>query len=331
MLNNFKEIFAPSITDKIKVTGTGEVQVFCPFHSHSYNTPSMSVNQETGKWKCFSCNEGGGYVSYYAKTRGISISQALKDLNEFDENYKKRPIITQIQTPVKEIEPDPDYTDYIINQLSATMLHEKNFAFYGQKLYELRGITYPTAVACAISYDVNKGWLFPIMRYKGNGSICGYEVRKKDFTKFQNGNKCYKAKGTPSCLSIVYEPVGGSKKCICMEGFPDSYKMYQYLHENAQRKHGQYATVNKTIITPSCGVGSIESLLKENNFLPEFDEVIFVLDNDTPGREVTENIKQLDQNDRFKFFSDIKEDGWDFEKLYEEKLKGGTNDTRTTI
>ena len=314
MLTNFEQIFAPSLTDKIRVTGRGELQVFCPFHSHSYKTPSMSVNQETGVWKCFSCGQGGGFVSYHAKVKGLTISQALRDLNEFDENYKTKP---PIQLPKKEVKPDTDYTDYWWGVYENSILHEKNWSFYGQKLHELRGITYSTAVACGIGYDASKGWILPCFKYP-KGECIGYEVRKKDFTKFKfkNGSetKCYKATNTPNCLSVVYAG-WSNKKAYLMEGYMDSFKMYQYLHE---RNNGEQ--VQEAILTPSCGVATIEALLLENNLLSEFDEVIFVLDNDAPGREATEKISQLPHDGRFKFFSGIKEEGWDFEMLYDKKL-----------
>ena len=109
----------------------------------------MSVNTKTGNFICFSCGEKGGPVSAYAKLHNLTISQALKDLDEFDDDFKERPVQIMPQLPAqKQEQPEHDYSDYIFKIINESLLHESKFSFYGQKLYELRGITYDTAVAC---------------------------------------------------------------------------------------------------------------------------------------------------------------------------------------
>jgi hypothetical protein len=51
----------------------------CPFHQE--RTPSCYVNPDTGRWHCFgACGEGGTVIDYYAKKRGITPADAIKDL-----------------------------------------------------------------------------------------------------------------------------------------------------------------------------------------------------------------------------------------------------------
>lgn len=50
----------------------------CPFHKEK--TPSFSVNQAKGIYKCFGCGEGGDALSYLLKTRGLDFKDLVKDL-----------------------------------------------------------------------------------------------------------------------------------------------------------------------------------------------------------------------------------------------------------
>lgn len=330
---DLKKIYAPILTGKENFS-SGEVMCYCPFHSHSHKTPSMSINTKTGQFKCFSCGAEGGAVSAWAKMHNITISQALKDLDEFDDDFKERPVQIMPQLPSKprQLE-EHDYSDYISQILNESLLHDERYAFYGQKLYSLRGLTYPTAVACCVGYDAKKGWVFPTWRYPDNKCI-GYEVRKKDFKLFSNGCKIYRSEGGCNCLSITYS--GSSNKCYVCEGYLDSYFMFQYLHEQAQKKHGEYAKVQDTILTPSNGVKILPSVVAELELWNDFDEIIFITDNDewkpdkvtgklrSPGNEAKAQLAAMEHQGKFKFFSGLLE-GEDFEDWLKRKQKEGKN------
>lgn len=324
---DLKKIYAPILTGK-ENWNSREIMIYCPFHSHNRNTPSMSVNTKTGNFICFSCGEKGGAISFYAKTRNVSISQALKDLDEFDDDFKERPvqIMPQLPAPAKVVE-EHDYSDYIIQILNDSLLHDERYAFYGQKLYELRGITYPTAVACGMGYDKNKGWIMPTFKYPDQKCV-GYEVRKKDFTKFSNGCKIYRSEGGCNCLSITYS--GNSGKCYVAEGYMDSYFLFQYLHEQRQKKYPNdilKQQVQDTILTPSNGVKILPHVVAELELWNDFDEIVFILDNDkwkpdkktgelrSPGNEAKALLAAMEHGGKFKFFSGLLE-GEDFEDYY---------------
>lgn len=313
-MKDLKQIYDSVLTGK-ENWNQAEIMVFCPFHSHNHKTPSMSINTKTGQFKCFSCGAEGGAVSAWAKMHNITISQALKDLDEFDDDFKERPVQIMPQlVKQKQEQPEHDYSDYILQILNESLLHEQRYAFYGQKLYELRGITYPTAVACCVGYDPKKGWIFPTVRY-GDNKIIGYEVRKKDFKLFDNGTKCYRSKGGANCLSVTYSPVGGSKRAFCCEGFIDSYFCYQYLHEQAQKKGGEYATITDTILTPSNGVKILPEVVESLQLWNDFDSIIFVLDNDAAGNDAKAKLAAMEHQGKFKFFSGLRESE-DFEDYY---------------
>jgi hypothetical protein len=314
---DLKKIYEPILTGKENFS-SGEVMCYCPFHSHNNKTPSMSINTKTGQFKCFSCSEHGGAVSFYAKTRNVTISQALKDLDEFNDSFKNRPVQIMPQLP-KVVVDEHDYSDYLLQILNESLLHESKFSFYGQKLYELRGITYPAAVACCIGYDPQKGWIFPTFKYPDNKCI-GHEVRKKDFTLFDTGIKCYRSKGGANCLSVTYSPVlGNNKKAYICEGAIDSIFMYQYLYEQAQKKGGEFAAVLDTILTPSNGVNILPEVITSLQLWNDFDEIVFILDNDKAGNEAKAILAAMEHGGKFKFFSGLLESE-DFENYYKRKL-----------
>lgn len=298
-------------------TDDENVLIKCPFHNDKNPSYAVSTNPNNPVGHCFSCGVKHSWVGFYMQTRNVDYKTALKELDMFDNNYQKPTYITPIETKKQE-KKEIDYSEYCINAWNNTIMSE-NFAEYGKRLYELRKITYPTAVACMVGYDANKGWIFPFYRLK-DGMCCGYEIRQKDFKKFEfNNSKCYKAKDSLSCLSVVYK--GWNKKAIVCEGFIDSLKMYQYLHEKKQiAEHSEFAQVDETILTPTNGVKTIPELVKENELWNNFDEVLFVLDNDDASNPITEELKQLtnEKGYNFKFFTGL-EKGEDWENYYDRK------------
>ncbi|QMT98229.1 DNA primase [Mycoplasma tullyi] len=54
----------------------------CPFHDD--NTPSFSVNDPKGVWKCFSCNESGGVIEFVQKKDNLNFVEAVKKIVELE-------------------------------------------------------------------------------------------------------------------------------------------------------------------------------------------------------------------------------------------------------
>ncbi|MDR2770009.1 MAG: DNA primase [Rickettsiales bacterium] len=50
----------------------------CPFHNEK--TPSFSVNEELGIYKCFGCGEGGDVITFMMKKHGLQYMDALREL-----------------------------------------------------------------------------------------------------------------------------------------------------------------------------------------------------------------------------------------------------------
>lgn len=317
MLENFEKIYAPVLTGKEDLRKR-EIQVLCPFHNDK--NASMSINTESGLYHCFACNASGSAIGFYMKYNNLTYREALEKLGQNNYNYKNKPIkqIISKEKPKKEL---IDYSNYCYKVWNDTIMHDEFYEFYAKKLYELRGITFDTAVACFIGYDPSKGWIFPCIDYETKKCV-GYEIRHKLFQhfKFKNGKetKCYKADNTPSCLCWIYE-AWNNKKCIVNEGFVDGYFQYQFQHEKAQKYRGEFAQVDCSIITSSCGVKHIPELVEQAKLWNDFEEIIFCLDNDDAGRDAKEKLLALPHENKFRFFNML-EDGEDFEEFYKRAL-----------
>lgn len=70
-----------AVIEKYKFTDGGKGLIgLCPFHQDRKD--SFSVDLTTGKWHCFSEDEGGNFVSFWAKYYGCSTADAYKAILE---------------------------------------------------------------------------------------------------------------------------------------------------------------------------------------------------------------------------------------------------------
>lgn len=68
-----------SVIKKSKITGDQLIGL-CPFHDDRNN--SFSVDLKTGRWHCFAEDEGGNFLSFYARLHGIDTKEAYKQILE---------------------------------------------------------------------------------------------------------------------------------------------------------------------------------------------------------------------------------------------------------
>lgn len=62
---------------RLKKSGSNWVGL-CPFHNEK--TPSFSVSPDKGLFYCFGCGVGGNVFTFLMKTRGVTFSEALREL-----------------------------------------------------------------------------------------------------------------------------------------------------------------------------------------------------------------------------------------------------------
>lgn len=68
-----------AVIEKHKISGSNLLGL-CPFHKES--NPSFSVDLKTGKWHCFTEDDGGNFVSFWAKYHGVDTKEAYKAILE---------------------------------------------------------------------------------------------------------------------------------------------------------------------------------------------------------------------------------------------------------
>ena len=66
-----------AVIQKYKITGDNLVGL-CPFHQD--RNDSFSVDLKTGKWHCFAKDEGGNFITFWAKYQGIDTKEAYKEI-----------------------------------------------------------------------------------------------------------------------------------------------------------------------------------------------------------------------------------------------------------
>ena len=68
-----------AVIEKYQIAGDNLVGL-CPFHQDKQN--SFSVDLKTGQWHCFSEDEGGNFITFWAKYHGCDTKQAYKEILE---------------------------------------------------------------------------------------------------------------------------------------------------------------------------------------------------------------------------------------------------------
>ena len=98
-----------SVIKKHKITGDN-LTGLCPFHDDRAN--SFSVDLKTGKWHCFAEDEGGNFVTFYAKLNGLDTKEAYKQilekygaLNEPQEKPKEKKPGHRVPVFIREASP----------------------------------------------------------------------------------------------------------------------------------------------------------------------------------------------------------------------------------
>lgn len=111
-------------------------QMSCIFHTD--RTPSMSVNNQRGRWKCFSCGRGGGYVEmayhYYREIENgrLGKKEFLHELliknKEWQRRYGMSSLKTKMEFSVEALEYVLEYNKVVSDLRKDTVKNlETNF------------------------------------------------------------------------------------------------------------------------------------------------------------------------------------------------------------
>ncbi|WKZ16241.1 MAG: CHC2 zinc finger domain-containing protein [Candidatus Jettenia caeni] len=72
--------FYQSHIPSLKVNGKPEVLGLCPFHDD--HNASLSVNVESGLYRCFACDAKGDVFTFFQELKGVDFPTALKEIGE---------------------------------------------------------------------------------------------------------------------------------------------------------------------------------------------------------------------------------------------------------
>jgi len=85
ILNHFQDSFYPFFERFLELKGNGsQLMARCPFHDDV--NPSLSINPNTGQWKCFGCDSGGDIFTFWQKLKGNGNFN--KTLREIAQEFK---------------------------------------------------------------------------------------------------------------------------------------------------------------------------------------------------------------------------------------------------
>ncbi len=74
---DFRAFYSGEIPS-LKINGKAKVTCLCPFHDD--HNPSLSINLDTGRWKCFTGCGGGDVFNFYQEKHGVDFKTALNEI-----------------------------------------------------------------------------------------------------------------------------------------------------------------------------------------------------------------------------------------------------------
>ena len=228
---------------------------------------------------CFSCsnNEGGRYV----------LSEIERKRAKERENERKVVVNNTPRFLDKTIQ--EQYAEYMYMTNEYLLEHQDLLDL----LYEKRGIDKQTVIDCGIGYDyTEEHWVLPLLSLVHKNIFMGFEYRRKNFDKYDNGSKVRREKGFIADICTVWG-YGKKKTLYILEGFLDSYCLRQYLRN--KRLPDDYA-----IFSCSNGVSSLLNVMNRINF-SDYSEVKLMLDTDKAGCENTDKIIE-----KYPFIKDVR-------------------------
>ncbi len=75
-----KSKFYQGLVPSLKINGKSEALGLCPFHDD--HNPSLSVNIESGLFRCFSCDAKGDVFAFYERFKDVDFPTALREMGE---------------------------------------------------------------------------------------------------------------------------------------------------------------------------------------------------------------------------------------------------------
>lgn len=236
--------------DGVNLTG------LCPFHNEK--TPSFTVSDVKGIFKCFGCGRSGDAISFLMDKENKSYVEALQWMGNLigvkveDEPVKKKPV-----KPTPRLE----------------KLNPKSITWF-----EKRGISNDTLLRMKITEAVEKMPQFE----KEVHAVCFNYYRGEELIniKFRGPQKSFKLAKDAELIFYNLNALEGEKEAVIVEGEIDCLSCVEA---------GVYNSVS---VPNGAGVGN-QNLDYLNNCYAKFqglEKIILAVDNDAPGRMLREDL-----------------------------------------
>jgi len=263
----------------------------CPFHSEK--SPSFSYDTKTHTFKCFGCGETVDVVSYLIDHEGLSYIEAIKQLcdeegidaqiDDVSIAHKKR---EDEQVYVKPNVKATELTDAMVNHIKSRGISERTIKNF-------------RVVASTQNFKDGNKKAFAFPCYDENNDLVNYSFRTKD--------KMFKqVKDAKSILWGMWL-VQDFKQLVITEGQFDTMAVYE--------------SGVKNVVSIPAGSNNRKYIDNCFEFLSKFDELIFWIDNDEPGRHAGQNLKDRFPNARILAHNECKDPNEVLIKLGKEEVK----------
>lgn len=234
----------------------------CPFHSEK--TPSFTVSNSKGIYKCFGCGKSGDTISFIMEHENKNYIEAIRIIaNKY--NIKISEETKQHEKPFPRLEKlQPDTIKY----------------------FESRGISNNTLLRFGITETTE--WM--PKGGENTRAICFNYIRNNEVVniKFRAKDKDFKLNKNSELIFYNLDSIKDESTAIILEGEIDCLS----LHES-----GIYTSVS---VPNGAAIGNLE-LKYLDNCWQEFedkDKIILFTDNDEPGRRLQEELARRLGKDR---------------------------------
>ena len=176
-----------------------EIMFKCPFHDE--NEPSLSINLESGMWRCFGCNKKGNFTSFYKFFERVSWREAKEKCQGifYEKDIKKK--IANIKFPEGLISCKAKMSPYL----------------------KSRGFSQEDLEPFNVSWKFENFMVyFPI--YNQNGKLVSYVSRKA------SGKNYYYPSDSPHMNYLYGENLELKDKVFIVEGVLDAISVYRTEH-----------------------------------------------------------------------------------------------------
>lgn len=237
----------------------------CPFHSEK--TPSFSWDSESNQFHCFGCGKTVNIIDYYIEVEYLSFIQATDKVLEMlgKPQSDKKPYVSQRKED-KEI--------YLKPKIDKQDLPEDMV-----KYFEKRKITEDTLnhwrVKKAIINFANKGQ--PDDYRPAIVFSCYDENNELVHESYRGSGKTFKQSYKTKSILWGQWHIDTNERLYVVEGQPDAMALWQ-------------SGIKNVVSIPS-GAQNRKYLELNYDFLSQFDEIIFWIDNDEAGKTAGSNFK----------------------------------------